>query len=119
MTRLPAFIFFLSLSLLSYSTIIPVKDIEELNSANKNAKPGDTIILQNGEWKNVTMILDCIGSKEKPVVIKAQTPGKVLITGNSKLKIGGQYLIVDGLYFANGYAGKDAVITFRTDNKHL
>ena len=57
--------------------------------------------------------------KEKPVVIKAQTPGKVLITGNSKLKIGGQYIIVDGLYFVNGYAGRDAVITFRTDNKHL
>ena len=119
MTRLPAFIFFLSLSLLSYSTIIPVKNIEELNSANKNAKPGDTIILQTGEWKNVTINLDCIGSKEKPVVIKAQTPGKVLITGNSKLKIGGQYIIVDGLHFVNGYAGKDAVITFRTDNKHL
>jgi len=119
MIRLPAFIFFLSLSLLSYSTVIPVKNIEELNSANKSAKAGDTIILQNGEWKNVTIILDCMGSKEKPLVIKAQTPGKVLITGNSKLKIGGQYIIVDGLYFVNGYAGKDAVISFRTDNKHL
>ncbi|HEY5970242.1 MAG TPA: polysaccharide lyase 6 family protein [Chitinophagaceae bacterium] len=119
MTRLMILSFFLSLYLLSYSNIITVKNIEELNSANKNAKPGDTIILKNGEWKNVTISLDCIGSKEKPVVIKAQTPGKVLITGNSKLKIGGQDIIVDGLYFTNGYAGKDAVITFRTDNKHL
>ena len=119
MTRLLALSFFLFPSLLSYSKIIPVKNIEELNSANRNAIPGDIIILQNGEWKNVTISLDCIGSKEKPVVIKAETPGKVLITGNSKLKIGGQYIIVDGLYFVNGYAGKDAVITFRTDNKHL
>jgi poly(beta-D-mannuronate) lyase len=119
MNRLLMLSFFLLLSLLSYSNIIPVKNIEELNNANKNAKPGDIIILQNGEWKNVTINLDCIGSKEKLVVIKAQTPGKVLITGNSKLKIGGQYIIVDGLYFVNGYAGKDAVITFRTDNTHL
>ena len=119
MIRLLALSFFLFPCLLCYPNIIPVKNIEELNNANKNAKPGDTIILQNGEWKNVTISLDCMGAKEKPVVIKAQTPGKVLITGNSKLKIGGQYLIVDGLYFVNGYAGKDAVITFRTDNKHL
>lgn len=119
MIRLLSLSFFLFLRLLSYSNIINVKNIEELSNANKNARPGDTIILQNGEWKNVTISLDCIGSKEKPVLIKAQTPGKVLITGNSKLKIGGQYIIVDGLYFVNGYAGRDAVITFRTDNKHL
>jgi poly(beta-D-mannuronate) lyase len=119
MIRLLALSFFLTLSLFSYSTIIPVKNIEELNNANKNAKPGDIIILQNGDWKNVMISLNCIGSKENPVLIKAQTSGKVLITGNSKLKIGGQYIIIDGLYFINGYAGKDAVITFRTDNKHL
>jgi poly(beta-D-mannuronate) lyase len=119
MTRLLTLGFFLFLCLLCYPNIITVRNIEELNNANKNAKAGDTIILQNGEWKNVTISLDCIGSKEKQVVIKAQTPGKVLITGNSKLKIGGLYIIVDGLYFTNGYAGKDAVITFRSDNKHL
>ena len=90
MARLLTLSFFLLLYLLCYPNVIPVKNIEELNNANKNAKPGDTIILQNGEWKNVTISLDCIGSKEKPVVIKAQTPGKFLITGNSKLKIGGQ-----------------------------
>ena len=119
MARLLTLSFFLLLYLLCYPNIIPVKNIEELNNANKNAKPGDTIILKNGDWKNVTINLDCIGAKEKPIILKAETPGKVLITGNSKLKIGGQYIIVAGLYFANGYAGKDAVITFRTDNKHL
>ena len=46
MTRLLTLSFFLFLCLLSYSNIIPVKNIEELNNANKNAKPGDTIILK-------------------------------------------------------------------------
>src|SRR6187401_1589002 len=119
MARLLLLNFFL-LSLLSgYATIITVKNIEELNSVCKKVQPGDTIILQSGEWKNVTIILDCKGTKEKPIVFKAQTPGKVLITGNSKLKLGGQYITVDGLYFTNGYAGRDAVIMFRIDNKQL
>ena len=96
----------------SYANVILVKNIEELNNANKNAKPGDTIILQNGEWKNVTIKLNCIGTEKQPIVFKSQSPGKVLITGNSKLKLGGNYIIVDGLYFTNGYAGNDAVIKF-------
>ncbi len=109
----------LSLFFQGYANVIVVKNIEELNAANRNASPGDTIMLQNGNWKNVAISLDCIGSKEKPIVFEAQTSGKVLITGNSKLKIGGQFIIVDGLHFTMGFAGKDAVITFRIDNSRL
>ena len=100
-------------------TTILVKNIAELNAANKNAQPGDTIILKNGAWKDVNIRLDCQGSEEKPIVFKAETAGKVMVTGNSKLKIGGTFITVSGLYFTNGFAGKDAVITFRTDKDHL
>ena len=104
---------------LSRATTIIVKNIEELSAANKTAAPGDIIVLQNGEWKNVTIKLSCNGTKEKPITFKAQTAGKVLITGNSRLKIGGNYIVVDGLYFTNGYAGPDDVISFRIDSKQL
>jgi len=119
MIRLLAMIFFLSLCLMSSANVIIVKDSEELSNANRNAKPGDTIILQNGEWKNVTIKLNCVGTEKQPIVFRSEFPGKVLITGNSKLKLGGNYIIVDGLYFTNGYAGNDAVVSFRIDNKQL
>jgi len=106
-------------SLLSNANTIVVKNIDELNDANKKALPGDIIILQNGNWNEVTIVLNCIGTKEKPITVKAQTAGKVLITGNSKLKLGGKFIIVDGLYFSNGFAGKENVISFRIDNKQL
>ena len=41
------------------------------------------------------------------------------MTGNSKLKLGGSHIIVDGLYFTNGYAGDDAVISFRLNKEKL
>ncbi|HEX7846420.1 MAG TPA: polysaccharide lyase 6 family protein [Chitinophagaceae bacterium] len=110
---------FLLLSLATLAETIPVKNIEELNAANKKAKPGDIIILQNGEWKDVTIKLNCSGTKEQPITFKAQTAGKVLITGHSMLKIGGNYIIVDGLYFQNGYAGDEPVISFRSDKNQL
>ena len=100
------------------ATII-VRNIEELDAANKTAVPGDVIVLQNGEWKNITIRLNCAGTKEKPITFKAQTAGKVMITGHSKLKLGGSFIVVDGLYFTNGYAGTDDVITFRIDSKQI
>ena len=104
--------------LVSANTIL-VKNADELKKANETAKPGDQIILKNGEWKNITIKLNCNGTKEMPVTFKAETAGQVIITGNSKLMIGGNFIIVDGFYFTNGYAGDDAIIKFRVNNNEL
>ncbi len=109
----------LLITVLTMANTIVVKNIEELNAANKKAQPGDLIILQNGEWKNVTIKLNCNGTKEQPVTFKEQTAGKVMIRGNSQLRVGGNFIVVDGLYFSNGYAGNDPVINFRVDSKQL
>lgn len=95
-----------------YGNTIIVKNIGELNEANKKAQPGDIIILANGEWKDVTILLTCNGTSEKPIIFKAEEAGKVIITGQSKLKLGGNYITVDGFYFTRGYAGNDAIIKF-------
>jgi len=112
------YILFLSNNISIANTII-VKNIDELNKANKGAKPGDIIFLQNGIWDNAVIKLNCKGTKELPITFKAQTAGKVLLTGNSKLKLGGTYITVDGLYFINGFSGDDAVIKFCIDSNTL
>jgi poly(beta-D-mannuronate) lyase len=109
----------LLLSLFSLARTIKVKNQEELAMANTTAKSGDIILLQNGVWNNVVITLNCNGTKKMPVTFKAQTPGRVLITGNSKLKIGGSFIIVDGLYFTNGFSGAESVITFRINEDDL
>ncbi|MBP9103972.1 MAG: polysaccharide lyase 6 family protein [Chitinophagaceae bacterium] len=109
----------LCIALLSGANTTIVKNAEELKKANKEASPGDIIILQDGIWNNITISLNCTGTKEQPITFKAQTAGKVIISGNSKLLIGGTYIIVDGFYFTNGYAGSDAIIKFRVNNEQL
>jgi poly(beta-D-mannuronate) lyase len=101
------------------ATNIIVKNIGELDRANKEAKPGDIIILKNGEWKNVAISLNCQGLKGNPIIFKAETAGGVKITGESSLKIGGRFIEVHGLHFTNGQSGRDAVITFRTSKKEV
>ena len=103
----------------SFAKNIVVKNIAELNAANKAALPGDIIVLQNGDWHNVKMMLDCMGNEKMPIIFKAETAGKVIITGRSSLSIGGKFMVVDGLYFTNGYAGTEAVITFRTNKNDV
>jgi poly(beta-D-mannuronate) lyase len=110
---------FICLALVTGASTIIVKNADELKKANKEAKPGDIIVLQDGIWNNITILLNCTGTKDQPITFKAQTPGKVIISGNSKLQIGGTYIIADGLNFSNGYAGDDAVITFRINKNEL
>lgn len=98
----------------SAGTII-VKNVAELKTAADKAQPGDVIILKNGDWKDTRITLRCSGTESKPITFKAETPGKVRLTGNSWLKLGGSYLIVDGWLFENGYAGRTPVIDFRAN----
>lgn len=101
------------------SNIIKVSNIEALSLAIKNAKAGDEIVLANGVWKDVQIKFYGNGTKDKPIVLRAETAGKVFIEGISDLKIGGAYLEVRDLYFNNGYTPSDTVIDFRIDSKNI
>ena len=75
---------------------------KEYRSAHKKLKPGDNIILKDGEWNDFQMI-----------ALRAETPGGVKITGRSNLRIGGAYLAVSGLVFKNGYSTTRELIDMR------
>jgi len=119
MKRLLFFACYFMLAIAACAETITVKNLQELKQANKNAKQGDIILLQNGEWSDVDISLDCVGTSERPITFKAQTVGQVKIIGNSKLRLGGSFIIIDGLYFTNGFAGSNAVIDFRINKDKL
>lgn len=96
-----------------------VSNAAELNNAIANATAGDNIILSNGVWKDVQINFIGKGTESKPISLRAETPGKVFIEGESCLKIAGEYLNVDGLYFKNGYTPTDVVIEFRINEDSL
>ncbi|MBS1497179.1 MAG: hypothetical protein JSU03_00100 [Bacteroidetes bacterium] len=118
MKKILFYTFFIGALQTAMAETMPVKNMSELQQANNMAKPGDTIVLKNGEWKNVNIALNCNGTKEQPIIFKAEKAGKVVITGQSKLAIGGSFIVVDGLYFTNGFAG-DAVIKFRINSNEI
>ncbi|MHA7059679.1 chondroitinase-B domain-containing protein [Aquimarina sp. M1] len=96
-----------------------VTTVKEFNNAIAEANPGDEIILSNGIWTDAHIVITAKGTAEKPITIKAQEKGKVILSGNTSLKIGGKHLIIQGLVFTNGYTEEDALITFKTDDGKL
>ncbi|OWW26066.1 alginate lyase [Zobellia sp. OII3] len=91
---------------------IYVKNSTELNEAIDQANPGDEIIMANGDWNDVQIRFLGYGKEGRPITLKAETPGKVFIGGKSDLKLGGEYLVVNGLYFINGASPSNSVIEF-------
>jgi len=110
-----AFLFF-SFGINHVADPIKVNNPEELIAAIKNAVPGTEIVLANGVWKDIQIKFFGNGTKESPIILRAETPGKVTIEGVSDLKIGGKYLEVKDLYFKNGYTPSKTVIDFRLDS---
>jgi poly(beta-D-mannuronate) lyase len=96
-----------------------VNNIHELNQAIKNAEPGDEIIMANGIWKDVEIKFRGNGTKENPITLRAEEEGNVTIEGKSYLKLGGEYLIVSGLYFKNGSTPSRSVISYKFNNDEI
>ncbi|MWW24736.1 chondroitinase-B domain-containing protein [Algibacter lectus] len=92
---------------------------KELYEAIKNVKAGDNIVLANGVWENVEIKFVGEGTENAPITLKAETPGQVFIEGVSNLEIAGNYLVVEGLFFRNGYTPTSNVIAFRTSEEKV
>jgi poly(beta-D-mannuronate) lyase len=81
-----------------------VPEAKALAKAIKSARPGDVIVMQDGEWKDAEIKFFAEGTQDKPITLRAQTPGKVKLTGKSSVRVGGSYLILDGLLFTEGFS---------------
>lgn len=94
-----------------------ISNTTEFNSLSLN--PGDVVILKNGIWENAVLEFEGIGTESNPITLMAESGGQVYFTGNSSVKLGGQYLIVDGLVFTQGYTTSGHVVEFRTSSSNL
>ncbi|MEZ5387529.1 MAG: polysaccharide lyase 6 family protein [Prosthecobacter sp.] len=95
----------------------PVADANAFAAAAKAVAAGDTLILQEGTWGDARLKIHAEGTAEKPVTIKAQTPGKLVLTGDSRISIAGRHIVVEGLWFQNP-TGEEA-IELRNDSDEL
>lgn len=90
-----------------------VRDAAEYATATRALKPGDRVILADGTWRDMDLLLRGNGKIGQPIKLTAQTPGKVILSGRSQLRLAGTYLEVSNLVFRDGWAPGGEVISFR------
>ncbi len=96
-----------------------VTNADEIETAMSMARPGDTVLMANGLWTDERIVFEGNGEEGNPIVLRAETPGSVVLNGHSTLRIAGTYLEVDGLRFIGGRSISGAVIEFRNGSRNL
>src|SRR3954451_3607120 len=91
-----------------------VSSAAQITTAMQSAQPGDTLTMTNGTWSNQRIQFAGNGTSSLPITLRAQTPGQVILNGNSKINISGNWLVADGLNFQGGaLAADDHIVEFR------
>ncbi|WP_243450873.1 polysaccharide lyase 6 family protein [Sphingosinicella sp. CPCC 101087] len=94
-----------------------VRDQAQFREATETLSPGDEVVLANGEWRDFQVLFEGRGLADRPITLRAETPGGVVLTGQSNLRLSGEYLLVSGLVFRDGHSPTDEVIAFRRDSR--
>jgi poly(beta-D-mannuronate) lyase len=103
----------------AHAAVKTVANLDELNTAIAGARPGDTIVLRDGTWSDAAIVLNAAGSASAPVMLRAETSGKVVLAGASSLVFAAPYVTVEGITFQDGAIAKGSMVTFRSDHGRL
>jgi poly(beta-D-mannuronate) lyase len=79
---------------------------DDLNALSDRLKPGDEVVLADGTWHNSSINLHETGSLAAPILVAAQTPGKVIFDGSSSIQIWGSNIALVGVIFRDGFPDK-------------
>lgn len=94
-------------------TVQSAADLQALN-----LQPGDTVMMKSGEWTDQELIFDAQGTSQQPIVLRAEQPGAVMMSGTSSVSIRGKWLVVSGLVFQNGYTSGKNVVDFTSSSSN-
>lgn len=75
------------------------------------------MVLANGEWRDFQIVFSGKGTATSPIRLTGQADGKVIISGQSNLRLAGEHLMVSNLVFRNGYSPTGEVLAFRVSPK--
>lgn len=108
---------FIALSASCLAAEYPVADVAAFNAAVAKLAPGDVVVLRAGEWKDADLVFRGNGTIEKPITLRGD--GRAKLTGASRLRIAGEHLVIEGVWFSDCTPPKSDIIAFREDSKRL
>lgn len=96
----------------SPSEVVALKQI----LSDGSLQPGDNVFLRDGIYNDLHEILfQAKGTASDSILLKAEHPGKAIISGAINIKIYGEYLQLEGLCFQKAWALKSGMIDFQKE----
>ncbi|MDI3320993.1 chondroitinase-B domain-containing protein [Pinibacter soli] len=87
----------------TFAITVTVHTAAELEAAVDKAKPGDVVLIANGKYADWNCMLTGRGEAGKPVIVRAESSGKVSFGGpvmKTIFRITGTYLELSGITFS-------------------
>src|SRR5262245_35511533 len=81
----------------SFAVEYKVSNASEIDRIREHLKPGDSVVMLNGIWKDQTIIFRGPCTKSSRITLCAEAAGKVVLTGRSSVATDGDYLVVSSL----------------------
>lgn len=120
MKKLIGLLFILSVSLpigakVYYFSPAEIKDLKQVLSRGE-LQPGDQVLLRDGVYNELRDVLfHAKGTARDSITLKAEHPGKAVVSGALSLRIHGEYLQVEGILFHKAWALGGGMIDFQKE----
>lgn len=88
----------------------------EFIAKTKSLNPGDAIILKDGDYRDLPITIHASGTKENPIFLFAENPGKVNVKGESRIEVNGDYVTIANLNFIDGFPKTDTGVVALNGN---
>ncbi|MEY4065338.1 MAG: hypothetical protein RIR26_1546 [Pseudomonadota bacterium] len=88
---------------------VVVGNPEALKKALNAAKAGDVIVLRNGVYNDLSIVLSGNGESGRPIALQGESLGGVVLKGRSNVVMRGKFLSVAGLVFKEGFAPNSVI----------
>lgn len=89
-------------ALASGGRVLTVESAAQLNQLKGQLKPGDEVLLRGSEWTDARLDIQAEGSFERPIVVRADSPQGLRLSGASSIWIRGGNIVLVGLRFVDG-----------------
>ncbi len=83
----------------AWCAAVMVDNQELFKQALTSAEPGTEIVIRDGQYKDWWVQSGCSGTEDKPIIIRAENPGKAIFAGNTMFALSGSYVVLDSLHF--------------------
>jgi poly(beta-D-mannuronate) lyase len=87
----------------------PVTSAADIAALTNKLRAGDIVVMADGTWTNQAIAFYGRGTAKNPVTLRARTPGKVILNGESTLTVTGEHVVVSGLLLRDAQSNADGI----------